>query len=144
MTDSFSKQVEAMIGDNVKLLVAVARSAIGDVINEASTSKFKGGKMPVKTGFLRASGKAAIGQMPSGPNRGDPNIQYPSADTYASEGHINVILAQMKSGDTFYFGWTAEYANVQNVYNGFMDAAIQNWPMYVMKRAEEAKRRKKK
>lgn len=132
-----------MIEGNVTLLTAVARAAIGDVINEASTSRFKGGKMPVKTGFLRASGKASLTGMSVGAVKGDPETQYASADTYSSEGHINVVLAQMKAGDTFYFGWTAEYANTQNTYNGFMDAAIQNWQGYVNVRANEARRRKK-
>ncbi len=132
-----------MIDNNVALLMGVARASIGDVINEATTSRFKGGKMPVKTGFLRASGKASLTGFPVGATKGDPDMQYPSADQYASEGHINVVLAQMKPGDTFYFGWTAEYANTQNTYNGFMDGAIQNWQGYVNVRANEAKRRKK-
>jgi hypothetical protein len=143
MTDSFTAQVNAIIEKNAKLLIAVGRAAIGDVIDDASTTKAKGGRMPVKTGFLRKSGAANIGSMPRGPTRGDADQLYASADQYGETGQIRTVLAALEPGDTFYFGWSAEYANVQNTYNGFLDGALQNWQGYVKARASEAIRRSK-
>lgn len=141
MTSSFGKDVDLLIEKNIALLTAVARQSIEDVVDQASLAKAKGGRMPVKTGFLRQSGKSSLSGFPTGPARGDPNISYPSVDNYSQDAGVQTTLASLNPGETFYFGWTAEYANIQNVYNGFLDAAIQNWPTIVRKNAANAIKR---
>jgi hypothetical protein len=136
MAKTFSAQIdEAILKCNIRLTKLVRESA-QDVIEEAQTPVGKGGKMRVKTGFLRASGRASLTGMPSGPTRGEPTGTYGSPDKYSSESSLVLALAEMKVGSTLYFGWTANYAQVRNLYDGFLDSAVQNWPKYVARNAE--------
>ena len=85
--------------------------------------------MRYKTGFLSASGRAAIGSMPSGPNMRPVDAVN---GQYSWDGDaVGSILLTLKPGDTFYYGWTANYAEVRNTYDGFLDAPVQNWQKYV-------------
>lgn len=106
-------------------LLAVVKQAIADTIEEAQTPVAKGGRMRVKTGFLRASGVAALNAAPQGPGRGDPKAP-DNSYTWAGEA-VNKVLAELKIGDAFYFGWTARYAKYREVYDGFLETALQNW-----------------
>lgn len=150
-TGSFSATIDSWVADTKERLVAVTRAAVGDVINEAqlpgpsvaNPGADKGGKMPIATGFLRASGTSHLNSLPSGPTRGESKElnSYPSADDYTSTPQVGVDLAAMSIDDIFYFGWTAEYARAMNLKYGFVDAAIQNWQSHVSKRANELMKR---
>lgn len=140
---SFKAEVDAWIAETEQRLVTVGRSAIGDLVNEAQTSVGKGGKMPVDTGFLRASGLSNLNSLPAGPSQKQLTtpLSYPSPDDYTTQGKVAVDLARMTLNDTFYFGWTAQYASKIEVRYGFVEGAVQNWQSHVTKRAEELMRR---
>lgn len=141
-TGGFAATVEQWVKDTEQALTAVTRQSIQDVINEAQTPNFKGGRLSFDTGFLRASGQSSLTGMPSGPARGEltaPN-SYPSEEIYATTAQILVDLARMEVGATFYFGWTAEYALVREAYDGFLDGALQNWQHYITENARKAKK----
>lgn len=152
MTKSFTDQVRDMVGDSKTALKGVVRASIQDVINEAQKpgpsvarpSGGKGGRMPVDTGFLRASGAGSLTGWPSGVSNKPANIDRAELTYTYIDGDVRAEIAKLDIGDTFYFGWTAEYALALNVRYGFLDAALQNWPMYVNKRAKEASKRMKK
>jgi len=131
MTKTFEAQVDDWVSRCSEALTAVARQSIQDVINEASLTKGKGGKMPIDTGFLRASGRSSLTGWPSGPSENPEKLPYPSDDKYSMTGTIQADLATMELGDTFYFGWTAVYALQQETYNGFLGSALQNWQSIV-------------
>ena len=104
----------------------VAQESTQRLINHAQTPKAKGGKMPVDTGFLRASGRLSLTGVPTGPVRGDPNKggnAYPSPDT--------VELSGFNLGMTIFWGWTAVYARRQELYNGFLSSNIRQWQKIV-------------
>ena len=126
MTDKFETQIDKFIINTEEKMLVVVREAIDAVIEEAQTPKDEGGKMRVDTGFLRASGVAQIGKMPSGPSVGDKKQTY----EWATD-QLGPILASFKIGDVFYFGWTAKYARVRETYDGFLDAAAQNWQSHI-------------
>lgn len=115
-------QMDEIVLNTKERMLAVVRTAITDTIEEAQTPVAKGGRMRVKTGFLRASGGAALNAAPQGPSKGDPDGNY----TWNIES-LNTVLANMKLGDAFYFGWTARYAKYREVYDGFLETAVQNW-----------------
>lgn len=150
---TFKVSVDKFIAESKKNLLAVTRSAIGDLINEAQTpgpsmtnpGVNKGGKMPVATGFLRASGASNLNSLPFGSSKRESDIlnSYSSPDDYTTDGKVNIDLARLSLDDKFYFGWTAEYANAMEVRYGFVGSAVQNWQNYVNKRAEELMRRSK-
>ena len=140
MTDSFAKQIQAMVDDVGSAMIGVVRQSIQDVINEAqlvgpskaNPAGGKGGRMPVDTGFLRASGRSSLTGMPSGPTigrdrkPGETGVIYPSEDDYNTSGFVRTTLAKMGIGDTFYFGWSADYANKMETYYGFLGGTVQN------------------
>lgn len=128
MAENITTQIDRIIINTEARMKAVVRSAISDTINDAQKLKTQGGRMPVRTGFLRASGVAALNARPMGPSKGDPKQFY----SWTGEP-LNIVLAQLKLGDTFYWGWTAIYANVQEVRNGFLAASLMNWQRNVDK-----------
>ena len=115
---------------------AIFQESVAAVGREASVPVAKGGKMPVDTGFLRASLCADTSGMPS--VGGVP---------------LEVALLKVEIGDTVYAGWTAEYAmrmeygfsgpdSLGRVYSqagyGFLRSAVQNWPQHVAAATKKA------
>lgn len=96
-----------------------------------------GGKMPVDTGFLRASGQLSLNGMPQGPIRGDPNQSSYEWD----RDQVELTLSGVEIGDTLFFGWSAIYANKMETYYGFLASAVQRWNEIVAKNAAEIIRR---
>jgi len=130
MAESFSAQVSAIVLKHKELAEIVARESIQRLVDQAQTPKAKGGNMPVDTGFLRASGQMSYTGMPTGPTRGreregeESGVIYPSSDVFT-------MLAGFSIGVTAFFGWSAAYARKQNLYNGFLDKAVNNWQKIV-------------
>jgi hypothetical protein len=102
------------------------------------TPKAKGGKLPVKTSFLRNSLKSSL----SG-----------GAGATGPASHI-MVAASMKSGDTATFTYTAAYARrVNSGFTGtdslgrsynqqgafFVEGAIDQWPALVRASVAKAK-----
>lgn len=126
--------------------VASTRSSIAQGLGSIGRGKKKkliqgppiaageGGRMRVDTGFLRASGQASLNGMPQGPTRGDPDKTYPY-DT----GSVILAIGTLQLGATFYFGWTAAYARIREAYDGFLEAAVQKWPIFVARNTETIK-----
>lgn len=143
MPDIFELQIDRFVLNTEEKLLAVTRESIEAVVEDAQLpgpSKNdpvgQGGKMRVDTGFLRATGLAQIGSMPFGPsNERDAKSRYVWA-----KNQLEIVLASMKIGDTLYFGWTADYARIREMYDGFLEGAVQKWQTHV---DESVKRFKK-
>jgi hypothetical protein len=125
----FSADLEDIVTATDARLIALTRQSLQDVVNNAQQSVFKGGRMRVDTGFLRASGQASLTGMPTGPTRGESKEKF-HYDNGSSDVEIS-ILGKLKLGMTFYFGWTAEYAQYREIYDGFLDGALQHWDRIV-------------
>lgn len=128
--------IEDFVAVSEKRMIAIARASIQDVINNAQTAVAKGGRMRVKTGFLRASGQSSLNGMPSGPARGEPTGSY---DWNAST--ITVTLGNMQIGNVFHFGWTANYARYRELYDGFLEGSLQNWARIVAFHTDDLRQR---
>ena len=122
----FETQIDNFVVNSEQKMLIVMRESIDAVVNDAQTPVAKGGRMRVKTGFLRSSGAAALNMVPRGATKGDPNMVYDYSGT-----SVNEALARMKIGDVFYFGWTANYARVREAYDGFLEVAVQKWQQFV-------------
>lgn len=120
---------------------AIFKDSIQDFVEEASVPVKKGGNMPVDTGFLRLSGVGAINQIPSGEIRGRNRNPGETGVLYQSNpsASITPTLIKLKTDDTFYFGWTAVYANIQNMRYGFLDKTVQNWSKIVDRNKKKIK-----
>lgn len=149
MTDSFEAQMRGMVEDSLQALKGVFNQSVQDTINQAqlqgpsvaNPSGGKGGRMPVDTGFLRASGRASLEGLPGGPIIGDKDKVYPSPDKYTDTPSVKTTIATLKLGGSLWFGWTADYANAMEVIYGFLGAALQNWQSNVEKNAIETRMR---
>jgi hypothetical protein len=122
---SFTADVEDIVRVSQERMTAVARASIQDVIDNAQQSVYKGGRMRIDTGFLRASGQGSLTGMPTGPVRGESKEKH-----YYDNGNDNIVVAQLgelKIGMIFYFGWTAAYAQYREIYDGFLEGALQHW-----------------
>lgn len=126
---SFTADVEDWVRETNERTEAVVRASLNDIVENAQTPVAKGGRMRVDTGFLRASGRASLDGWPSGPDM-KPSTAGPNSFSYDGEAVI-VTLSKMKVGDTFFFGWTANYARYRELYDGFLEAAMQNWARIV-------------
>lgn len=124
----FSTQIDSIVINTEARLMAVMRKSIDSVVEEAQKPTAKGGKMRVVTGFLRHTGIANLNAAPIGPKKGDPKGVY----TWTGEA-LEIVLAKMKFGDLFYFGWSAHYAKYREAHDGFLESALQNWQTHVDK-----------
>lgn len=138
MADKFEAVIDDFVNKTKEKLLNIARDSIKLTIRECQTPVVKGGKMRVDTGFLRSSGVAALNRIPTGPDEGRKRMPgevgvLPEYGRYEEESYLIPVLAKMKYGDTFYFGWTAKYAKYRELYDGFMDSAVVKWPETVSK-----------
>lgn len=138
---SFSAQVEDIVAVSEKRMVALMRQSLQDVINNAQTPVAKGGRMRVDTGFLRASGQASLNGMPTGPTRGERDA--PNSYNF-DDRNVEVRLGELKFGATFFFGWTAEYARYRELFDGFLEGALQHWARIVAINTDTIRQRIKK
>lgn len=139
---NYSKDFEAKfnaIVDRTKAkMFAVAKNSFQDLIIEATTPVKNGGRMRVKTGFLRSSGQAALNEIPVGESEGREPLPgetgvLPEYANYNPIGSLQSVLAHMTENDTVYYGWCANYAKYRELYDGFLASACQNWQTIVDK-----------
>lgn len=144
MSNSTAKNKKAfkelkMVLKNVReVAFKVYKQSIQDLIEEASLPQRKGGKMHVDTGFLRSSGVAAINKVPEGQAEGRRRqagekgvlLEYSKYDAGTT---VQNALINLKPNDTFYFGWTARYALIREIYDGFLESACDKWQFFLDK-----------
>lgn len=132
----FASQVGAFVAKSDARMTAVFRQSAQDVINEAQEPRGRGGNMPIRTGFLRNTGDAAINKLPVGESKPPEGVETFAWDATAAL----LVINQAKLGDTIFFGWSAEYARYMETRYGFLRLAAQNWPTIVRKNAQRLER----
>jgi len=139
MVKKITAQLDDIILKTEKRSIALARQSTQELVDQAQKSVAKGGKMRVDTGFLRASGQMSLNGMPTGLVRPDTD-----QDAYDwDRTTVITTLAKLKLGGAAFFGWTANYAKYRETYDGFLEAAVQNWPAIVDKVTKQIKSRVK-
>lgn len=131
---TLSADIDAFVQKTEQRMLVMMRYALGDMVEDMQKPVAKGGRMRVDTGFLRASGRASLEGFPSGNgNRPSdaPVGQYTGIYDDWDGSVLNAALSQIQMGDTFYFGWVANYAEHRELFDGFMAAPIQDWQRYV-------------
>lgn len=134
----FEAKFNAIVNKTKAKMFAVAKNSFQDLIIEASTPVKQGGRMRVDTGFLRSSGQAALNELPIGEAEGrkrEPGEVgvLPEYANYNPTSSLQNVLIHMTENDTVYYGWTANYAKYRELYDGFLNAACQNWQNIVDK-----------
>jgi len=136
MATSFAKQVGSIIAKSEDRMLAVFRQSAQDVVNDAQKPREKGGNMPVRTGFLRNTGDAAVNAIPVGET--EPQDRKGVYQWNADSALLAINRAQL--GDTIFFGWSANYAKYMEARYGFMRLAAQNWNQIVRNNAKKLER----
>ncbi len=139
---SLTADIEDFVKETDARLLALARASLQDLVLNMQEPVSKGGRMRVDTGFLRNSGAANLGAMPVGESD-RPSDAKPGQYNWTDD-RLVIVLAKMEMGDTFYFGWTANYARYRELYDGFMEAAVQQWGRIVAFNTDTLKRKLKK
>lgn len=136
---AFSAKVHDWIEKVEGGVLAVRNEAAQRVFDEAQRPVAKGGNMPVKTGFLRASPRATkdgslplIQKRPG--NAEDGSYSYDPAAVLA-------IIASSELNDVITFAYTANYARFVENKRKFVALAAQQWPRLVDEVCADAKRR---
>lgn len=139
-------QTAAMVHRLAEDLTLAAREAAQDLIAEAQTPGPSAtnpystgpGRLPVATGYLRASLVAAPGgQAPLETERTGPG------PFFTNGGAVVLALATWKIGERLGLYWTANYAKFVEHRTGFVRLAVQNWPQIyaaAMQRVQAARR----
>lgn len=143
-TTDLTTQIDQIIVNTEQKLLAVMRDALNNTVQDMQLTIYKGGKMRADTGFLRASGAARIGALPLGesknPTKNRPKSEY-GVEIYKYDGgNLELTLAEMQIGDSFFWGWTANYAKYREAYDGFMESALQNWQNAVNSSVDKIKK----
>ena len=137
---NFATQVSAWVAETKERGDAVLRQSTQEVIELMQTPVSDGGNMPVKTGFLRASLRAALGE-PEVPITFNPN---PNGSFAYDQTEISLVLNGAKLGDIVSAVYGANYAEYVNYGTSkmpprlFVDLAAQQWPQIVAKVCAEA------
>jgi len=152
----FGKQVEAFVKETELRLRLVLREAVQETVSRAQRvmirpeaspeailqSALEGGdgRMPVVTGFLRASILAAIDKIPSGQSD-NPGKEKFAVGSYVGEP-ISVALLKWDPNrdETLYVGWTAHYAKYVEAHRGFLQGAVELWDVNVKKAVKNVER----
>lgn len=121
---------------------AIARTAVQSTISDAQRTRGEGGRMRVDTGFLRASIQAALNGPPSGPTTNEGGHggkrKYAVGSQAAGEPVAVVLLKwDLWKGDSFYVGWTANYARPREFKDGFLRGAAEKWDANVAKAVKQ-------
>ena len=138
MAKSFEAQVSERVAAYQKRLEATFRASAQDLADEATRPVAKGGRMRVKTGFLRASLLASTSAMPLIQNGKRPSADAADNSFRLDENQITLTIAGAKLGETIYLGFTADYAAPREYKDGFVRLAAQNWQQIVNRNAQKA------
>ena len=137
MALKFGAQVNAWARKSERRLEAIFKESAQRVIEQAQTvgpsvanpGGGAGGKLPVDSGFLRASGQASLTGWPVGPSRVEDGM---------GQFDYSITIAGAKLGQTIFWGWSAAYAGIAEERYGFMRSAAQNWGSIVSAVTREA------
>lgn len=140
--DKFNEVITRFVDKSKEQMLNITKDAIQEVIIDMQTPVKKGGKMRVDTGFLRHSGVSALNAFPEGEivgrkrskdePKGSELPEYKTEENGVSASVIKTLL-NMKIGDKFVYGWTAKYANIREIYDGFLVSATDKWQQIVEK-----------
>jgi hypothetical protein len=140
---SFAAQVADWCHGVEGAVEAIFRASVQDVVAEMQKPAKAGGRMRIKTGFLRASLMGSASQMPTI----DPTFRPIEGRTYPESGAVEALIAGADIEQPLYFGYTAAYAGHREYGahgqppDAFVRTAAQGWQQIVAKNEAELMRR---
>ncbi len=136
MALDFAAQIDDWTKQTSARMTAVFRGSTQELFSRAQS------RIPVDTGFARASARASLESMPPI----DPAAHGKADQSYSFDyGTIVLIINEAELGQTIYIGWTANYVQYlewghsQQAPNGFIGVSVLEWPQIVASEIEKAK-----
>ena len=133
----FSDQIKSRVSTYDRRARTTARKAMEMTVNDMMTLRSQGGRLRLDTGFLANSAGASIGQIPTGPSESPGG----TITTQLTGLPLPVALLQWQPGQTFYWGFTANYSRFRESEDGFVRGAAEKWQGNVRDAARDAKAR---
>lgn len=138
VNNNFEAQVSAWVRKAEGRMLRVFREASKRTASAAQR------RIPVDTGFARASIRGSLQSMP----QINPSLHGEKGRTYAdTTDQILVTIANARLGQTIYIGWTANYVGFlehghsKQAPSGFVRLAAMEWPRIVREVCAEARGR---
>lgn len=134
----FAATVDAWAAKSQRRMEAVWKQATQKTVSIAQS------RVPVDTGYARASVRASTSAMP--PIEKGSYGQRGQSYSYDA-GEIVAVIASAQLGGTLFIGWTASYIGLlesgysQQAPSGFLRLAAMEWPNTVSETVAEAKSR---
>ena len=134
---SFSATVDAWAAASQARMLAIFKASAQRVVSKAQ------GRIPVDTGFARASIRGSLQSMP----QIQPGFAGDGSNVPYNPGNITLIIAGATLKDIVYIGWTANYVGYleegssQQAPSGFVRITAMEWPRIVSEVTIEAKQR---
>lgn len=135
---SFSAQVQERVAVYKERLDAVFRSSAQDMATIMTTPTAQGGRMRVKTGFLRGSLMASTAAMPRINPGARPSDDAADGSYELDAGAIEAVIIGASLEDPIYLGFTAAYAGPREYKDGFVEGAALQWQSVVDENAKRA------
>lgn len=126
-------QLDAWAAKAVGRTETVLRMAVDEMVEDMQETTSQGGRMRVDTGFLRNSITAGVGVIPSGPS--DARV-----DEQGASHNVFITINAWDGKQPLYIGYSANYAAHRELYDGFIEGAVQRWPEFVDDALTKAKR----
>ena len=130
-TGPWSRKIEERLRTYNQRLEAVFKMSAQNVVRGMTTPRAKGGRMRVRTGFLRSSLMGSTATMPLINPTSRPPLKTPDNTYDFSLGPISGVIVSARLSDTIYLGFTAAYAAPREHFDGFIEAETQKWQGYV-------------
>ena len=130
---SIKAQLDAWAAKAKGRTETVLRTAVSDMVEDMQETTSQGGRMRVDTGFLRNSINAGAGTVPSGPS--DARV-----DEQGASHNVFTVINTWDGKQPLYIGYSANYAAHRELYDGFVEGAVQKWPEFVDDALTKAKR----
>ena len=135
-TLSFSDQIDNWTKQTEARMMAVYKGSVQEFVSRAQA------RIPVDTGFARASIRASLESMP----KINSSAKAVSGRNYSFDiSPIVLLINSAKPGQTIYIGWTANYipylewGHSDQAPNGFIGITALEWPQIVAGQIEKAK-----
>ena len=138
MATSFGARISERVATYKKRFEATFKTSAQDMAEEITLPVAKGGRMRVKTGFLRGSLMGSTAAMPKINPDGRPPSDAEDESFGLDEGAIEAVIIGAQIGETIYLGFTANYARPREYKDGFVEGAALNWQATVSKNAKKA------
>ena len=138
----FTAQIEEFVRETEARIIAVHRESAQRIVSKAQ-EYISGELVNVQTGFLRASLRVSLSEMP----KIDPGARPNEGQRYTPESDVSLIIGSWNLKETMYAGYTAAYA--RHVHDGtskmagrpWVELAAMQWPQTVSEVTQELKRR---